>query len=130
MLSEVAPRGGLELSVALVGETEIRDLNRRYLGKDEATDVLSFPQMSPGELARPARGGPSEPEPLGDIAICLPVASRQASRRGSTVMDEVLVLAAHGLLHLVGYDDGSEEGAVEMEAAEKRLVGRSIKDSC
>lgn len=130
MLRKVTPRRDLELSVVLVGEKEILDLNLRYLGKDEVTDVLSFPQMSPMELGQVASGGRRAVEPLGDIAICVPVASRYASERGSRVEEEVELLAAHGLLHLVGYGDESEEGAREMEVAEKRLVGRSIIGGC
>lgn len=126
MLSGATPRRDFELSVVLVDEEEIRGMNRGYLAKDEVTDVLSFPQLTSGELSKPAPAHSGAVEPLGDIAICLPVASRQALRRGVSVSDEVELLAAHGLLHLLGYDDESVEDAARMREAEKLLVGRTI----
>jgi ssRNA-specific RNase YbeY (16S rRNA maturation enzyme) len=90
MLDTMVEEPGLEISLALVGEQEMKELNHRYLKKDESTDVLAFPQMSPGELA------------------------------------EIELLAAHGLLHLLGYEDETVSGADVMDAAETKLLGRSI----
>ena len=83
----------------------MRDVNRRFRGRDGATDVLSFPQYAPGE--RPVRGLPVA---LGDVVICVAVARRQADARGVTLADEVVWLFLHSLLHLVGYDDDTDEG--------------------
>ena len=126
MLKELFPSGGLELSIALVDETEIKRLNSRYLHRDEPTDVLAFPQMSPGEIDDLAAGRRAALEPLGDIVICVPVAERQAKERGSTEAEELELLAAHGLLHLGGYDDETGESAAVMAEMEMRLLGRSI----
>lgn len=125
MLKELFPSGGLELSVALVDEVEIRRLNSRYLQRDEVTDVLAFPQMSPGEIEGLRARSRAAPEPLGDIVVCVPVAVRQANERGITRAAELEQLAAHGLLHLVGYDDETGESAAAMAEMEKRLLGRS-----
>ncbi len=126
MLKELFSFGGLELSVALVDEAEIRRLNSRYRNRDEPTDVLSFPQMSPTEIEGLVARNRSASEPLGDIVVCVPVAARQAQERGMSRAAELELLAAHGLLHLVGYDDETGESAAAMAEMEKRLLGRSI----
>ena len=116
---------GWELSVALVEEERILDLNRTYRGRDEPTDVLAFPQMAEEELAAARNVKPAYPEPLGDIVICLPVAKEQAEETGVTEEEEISMLAVHGLLHLVGFDDETDEGAERMRAMEKGLLGRN-----
>lgn len=71
----------------------MRRLNQQFRQLDEATDVITFP---------------AEPNPhgeLGDLAICVPYASRQAKARGVTLKTEVTYLAIHGALHLLGFDD-------------------------
>lgn len=116
---------GLELSVVLVEEDRIRELNRMYRGRDESTDVLAFPQMAEDELAVARSVRQAYPEPLGDIVICLPVAKEQAEETGISDKEEVSLLAVHGLLHLVGFDDETDEGAERMRAMEKGLLGRN-----
>lgn len=89
-----------ELSVNLVGEDRIKTLNKKYRGKNKATDVLSFPLN--GEVsARITIGGIIA---LGDIFICLPIAKRCASQKGRGLSSELALLAVHGFLHLLGYD--------------------------
>lgn len=84
-----------EVSVLLVGNRGMRNLNARYRGQDKVTDVLSFPMG----------GGPDMPcEVLGDIVICVPRAVSQASDYGVTAGEEIRRLLVHGLLHLLGYD--------------------------
>lgn len=126
MMDALGPGKDLELSVALVTDAEIRDLNKEYLGKDEVTDVISFPLLTREEIAglEPARSGP--PEPIGDIVISFETAERQAAERGHKTTDEIELLAAHGLLHLFGYDHTDEAGAREMAGAERMLAGQSI----
>ncbi len=116
----------VELSVILVGEGRIRELNRLHRGFDEVTDVIAFPQMSPGELALERERDAPGPEPLGDIAICLPVAAREARERGESLGGELALLGLHGLLHLLGHEDDTEIGAGEMHRVEKELLGRTI----
>jgi probable rRNA maturation factor len=103
-----------QVSVLLTTERAIKRLNRRFRGKNKATDVLSFP-------AEPSIG--SGPEDLaGDLAICVPVARRQAAEQGHPLAIEIKVLMLHGLLHLAGYDHETDEG--EMARRERRLRGR------
>lgn len=88
--------GACDVIIALVDEAEMRELNRRYAGMDEATDVLSFESGA----SDPANGRLI----LGDIVICLPIARAQAERAGHALEDELALLTVHGVLHLVGYD--------------------------
>lgn len=126
MLDMLAVGNSLEVSVALVDEEIIRELNRRYLNNDEPTDVLAFPLMSSDELSRLNKRAIVSPEQLGDIVICIPIAARQAAERNQKHYEEIELLAAHGLLHLLGYEDETERGAGVMTTAEKQLLGRSI----
>jgi probable rRNA maturation factor len=97
------------VAVAVVGDAQLRALNRRYRRKDYATDVLSFPSLAPGSL--------------GELAIATGVLRRQARDAGHTEATEARVLALHGLLHLLGYDHESDHG--EMRRAEERLRKRA-----
>ncbi len=84
-----------ELSVLLCDDATIRDLNARWRASDRPTDVLAFP-LDEGRGARtPA---------LGDVVISVETARRQAARAHGTIVDEVTMLLAHGLLHLLGMD--------------------------
>ena len=93
----------------LCDDAFIQQLNAQYRGLDRPTDVLSFGQED-GEDEGPG------PRVLGDIVISLPTARRQAERAGWPVGNEVTLLAIHGLLHLLGHDDETDEGAREMQA--------------
>lgn len=105
-----------ELSVALVGDDEMRTLNARYLGKNRPTDVLAFPVDADVQ----ARCGL-----LGDVVISLDTAARQAAQRGAGVAEEVRVLLAHGVLHLLGHDhERSRAEARRMFALQRQLVTR------
>ena len=88
--------GDHELSVSLVGDDEMRRLNRDYRGKDRATDVLSF-SLREGEHGGVTRA-------LGDVVISLDTAARQARELRATLESEVDRLLVHGILHLAGYD--------------------------
>lgn len=81
------------VDVAIVGDAEIRKLNRRYRGKDAITDVLSF-GYGPGRRDMS----------LGDVVICLPQVKRQARRTGKRIGEEFALMVVHGMLHLLGYD--------------------------
>ncbi|MDQ2799511.1 MAG: rRNA maturation RNase YbeY [Armatimonadota bacterium] len=85
----------------LCDDAFIRDLNRTWRGKDKATDVLSFAQ--------------DDSEILGDIVIALPTARYQAQAAGWPQESELALLAVHGLLHLLGYDDETADGARRMQ---------------
>jgi probable rRNA maturation factor len=87
------------VNVLVTTSRELRSLNRRFRGKDQATDVLSFPAdpALPGELA-------------GDIAISADIAAQNGRRLGHSTAAEVKVLVLHGVLHLAGYDHERDNG--------------------
>src|SRR5262249_45830653 len=111
-LAAVAPAQGA-VAIALVSDTRMRALNRRYRGKDRPTDVLAFAnaEASPDLRALPE---------LGDIVIATGVARRQAREQGHPYAQELRVLALHGLLHLLGYDHQTRKGRETMARAERR----------
>ena len=106
-----------ELSVLIVDDAEMSELNREYRGLDSTTDVLSFP-MGEGEY------GDVEPRLLGDIVISAPTAQAMALEHG-TAFDAVLeLLLVHGTLHLLGYDhEAGEEDARTMDERTMALLG-------
>ena len=87
----------VEVSLGLVEETKIKELNSKYRQKNEVTDVLSFP-LEETRLKK------YDILPLGDIFICLPFAVKEAERRGISLKKELAWLTVHGFLHLLGYD--------------------------
>lgn len=101
-----------ETTVLLCGDATMRRLNREFRGKDRTTDVLSFPSGS-GDAPEGGRH-------LGDIAISVPRAARQAAAAGHTLRREVAILALHGFLHLLGYDHEVDDGT--MSRLEARLI--------
>ena len=108
-----------EVSIVLTTDGHIHGLNRDYRGKDKPTDVLSFQQLEEG---LPQLLGPDEPVVLGDVVISVETAARQAAERDRTLDDELALLVAHGMLHLLGYDDETDEGADEMREREKAVL--------
>ena len=107
-------RAKAELSVALVDDGDIAQLNRDYRGKRGPTDVLSFSLLE-GEHAE--RAG----NLLGDVIIGIEVAARQARQRRRGLDEEVARLLIHGVLHLVGHDHERDDEARAMRAEERRL---------
>jgi probable rRNA maturation factor len=103
-----------ELSVALVDDAAIAQLNERYRGIARATDVLSFSLLE-GEHAE--RRGVL----LGDVVISVDTAAAQARRARRSLDDEVLYLLIHGTLHLLGHDHEADADARRMRAEERRL---------
>jgi probable rRNA maturation factor len=98
-----------ELSILLCDDETIRELNRQYRKKNKPTDVLAFPmQEGPGPKVHPGL--------LGDVVISLPTATRQAAEHDRPIIQEVTFLAAHGLLHLLGYDHATKREEREMKA--------------
>jgi probable rRNA maturation factor len=104
-----------EVNVLLADDKTLRRLNRSFLGKDKATDVLSFPAGATAVFF----GEPGAEEMAGDVAISLETAARQAARYGHSLRDEVRVLMLHGVLHLAGFDHERDKG--EMAAREGEL---------
>ena len=106
--------GDKGVTVILTWDRRLRALKREWWGEDEATDVLSFPHYEPGD--------PFVPPHLGDIWISLDTARRQAEARGASLEEEVLVLAAHGLWHLLGHDHQKEEDWEGFRRVQERIL--------
>ena len=146
-LERHAPRSARgTVAIALVTDARMKTLNRTFRGVDKPTDVLSFPaEPTPRRPAlRRAQRAPSlsrgegrhiqgrshvprptsqDPHHLGDLAIALGVAGRQARAEGHYLGTELRILALHGLLHLLGYDHERDRGT--MRALEDRLRRRA-----
>ncbi|HOM71842.1 MAG TPA: rRNA maturation RNase YbeY [Armatimonadota bacterium] len=104
-----------EVSVLLTDDAEITVLNRNYLGKDRPTDVISFYQAE-----KPEERG----DILGDVVISVETAKRQADERRKSLDDELDLLLAHGILHLLGYTDYTEEEARQMQELAAQVIGQ------
>jgi len=104
-----------ELSILLVDDAQIRELNRQYLQKDRPTNILAFP-MRKGEYTT------LHPHLLGDLVISVETAQRQCKRFGLHPTQMIILLMVHGILHLIGYEhEGSKKGAHEMALKQKEL---------
>ncbi|MDR1068071.1 MAG: rRNA maturation RNase YbeY [Clostridiales Family XIII bacterium] len=140
-----------EISLSFASPAEIRDLNSRYRGVDEVTDVLSFPQLEADEFQgtadgyapvlddmyfttctarslkkaradRDAQRTLRTIEMLGDIVICTERAREQAAEYGHSEQRELVYLFVHGMLHLLGYDHEDETKRAEMREAEEAVM--------
>lgn len=125
-LQREAPHLGkwVEVSVVLVDDMGIQALNRDYRGLDRPTDVLSFALLEHGD-GEPDWEPPAEPDApvlLGDIVISLERAAVQAGELGHSLQRELGYLAAHGLLHLLGYDHGTETGEADMHRRAEAIL--------
>lgn len=119
MLRELRIHPEAELSVLLVDEVTMSEQHLRWMDEPGPTDVLSFPM---DELRAPGEGEEPEPGILGDIVICPQVAERQALAAGHATSDELALLLAHGLLHLLGHDHAEPAEHTEMFALQDRLL--------
>ena len=107
-----------ELSVTLVDDAEIRRLNREYRGRDRPTDVIAFSLGSPEE-------------PLGDVYVGADQARRQAEALGVPLSEELVRLAIHGALHVLGHDhpDGDDRFTSPMYVLQEQLLGEALEQA-
>jgi probable rRNA maturation factor len=130
-LKQLLRLGNREFNVCLVDDDAIRDLNLAYRGKDQPTDVLSFPWT---EAAGPRRGEAQPPLPrqeqggitnfLGDVVISVEMARRNAQEEGHSMLNEIRWLILHGVLHLLGYDHEQDSGEmIALELALREQLG-------
>ncbi|ORC22005.1 MULTISPECIES: rRNA maturation RNase YbeY [Rothia] len=107
-----------ELSISVVGMSEMERLHLEWMGLSGPTDVMSFPmdELAPGTPAEPATGV------LGDIVLCPPVAARQGAEAGHSTLDELCLLTTHGILHCLGYDHATAEEEAEMFAIQRSIL--------
>lgn len=108
----------VEVSLNLVSEAKIKELNKKYRDKDQVTDVLSFP-LEESRLKK------HDILPLGDIFICLSFAVKEAERQNISLEKELAWLTVHGFLHLLGYDhDKSADEKKKMFAMENSILNK------
>lgn len=105
-----------EVDVAVVDRGRIARLNRRWLGRAGATDVISFDLSDGGE-------GPL----VAQLVVCGDVAVSQARRRGEGVQRELMLYVVHGLLHLMGYDDRTPRRARRMRGRQEELLAEFLQ---
>lgn len=111
-----------ELSVTIVDDSEILELNREYREKDSVTDVLSFPQFDDREdLLEDLLDDGSETL-IGDVVICYEQAERQSKEYGTGLTREMLYLFVHSVMHLFGYDHMDEDEKAVMRAREEEVL--------
>jgi probable rRNA maturation factor len=123
ILSALGLNNDSELSVMFVNDSEIRDINRKYLNRDYPTDVISFSMQEGEEFPT------LDTNMLGDVVISLDNAKQYAEKKGVHFEDEVTYLLIHGILHLAGYDhekEGSDH--VGMKRKEEELYDLIIKN--
>lgn len=120
-----------EVSLTIVDDEEIREMNRSYREIDRVTDVLSFPMIdfgTPADFSILSEGDPEQFDPdtgaltLGDVVISSPQAFRQAEAYGHSALREFSFLFAHSMYHLIGYDHMTPEEAAVMEKKQSALL--------
>ena len=148
LLPDDTPAG--QISLLIADDHAVRELNRRYRGLDQTTDVLSFsayhpgpwqgdnrPPPTPDDAAADDHTGPprdffpiptGEPPPLGDIIISLPQARRQAAAAGIPLRRELALLLAHGALHLLGCDHDDPADQAAMQTHERAALAAIFPD--
>ncbi len=140
-LAEALPKSEpVQVGLVVTDDETVRELNRRFRGLDEVTDVLSFSASHSGHWAgeiqearqealepKDAVAVPfalplGEPSPLGEVIISFPQTQRQAQERNCPVQQELALLIVHGVLHLVGYDHMEPGDEAQMQAKERSAL--------
>lgn len=99
------------INLIVVGEDKILEMNKKYLGHEFVTDVISF-NLSDGEIL------------LGEVYICLQQAKRQAKEYSVSVENELLRLVIHGVLHILGFEDDTIDKKTEMHKLENMFLNK------
>ena len=115
------PERSLGVTVLLTGDDTLQDLNRQFAGEDKVTDVLAFGSGT----AFP--GDEGDAGNLGDIAISMPQARRQAASAGHSEERETAMLTAHGVLHLLGYDHAEPDEEREMTGITNAILEEAFQ---
>ena len=108
-LLEEGASGKWQVAVAFMDDSEIRFLHAQFMNNPVSTDILTFPYDDPDMSG-------------GDIAICVPVAADQAGEFGKSLSDELAFLILHGVLHLAGYEDGTDDDRAAMLAKQEAIL--------
>ncbi|TRW15222.1 rRNA maturation RNase YbeY [Glacieibacterium frigidum] len=113
----------VEVAVRLADDAEVRTLNAQYRGKDQPTNVLSFPMVQP-DLIQTLGNSDDGEVLLGDIILAYETVAAEAAAKGIDTPAHATHLIAHGLLHLLGYDHGDDAAAAHMEGLETAALAR------
>lgn len=123
------PHGSANVSVVVADNETLQDLNLRYRGFDEPTDVLSFGEKNDASLMAPNTDtGPTFPDIpedspwLGEIVVSYPLAVTQAGEHNVRVEEEMALLIVHGVLHLLGHDHAESDEETAMKALENEAL--------
>lgn len=124
-LAELHVSPDADIAILLVDEGAMEALHVQWMDEPGPTDVLSFPmdELRPGTIDRP-----TPPGLLGDIVLCPQVAETQAATAKHTLMDELILLTTHGLLHLLGFDHAEPEDEKEMFGLQRELIAGFAAD--
>jgi probable rRNA maturation factor len=110
---------GTGLALVITDDAQVQQMNAQYRGVDAATDILSFPaDPLPDEIAAEVE----EPPYLGDLIVAYPYTQRHAAEAGHDLDDELVLLAIHGTLHLLGYDHDNPDNQQKMWNAQQRAL--------
>ncbi|MCE2404220.1 MAG: rRNA maturation RNase YbeY [Dehalococcoidia bacterium] len=132
-LDAAFPQESCQLGIMIADDDTLRDLNKRYRGLDEVTDVLSFSTTHQGPWQGDGDGPqapeedpfvmpPDEPRHLGEVIISYPQAARQAKAEPGDLESELALLVVHGILHLLGFDHMEAQEEAEMRAKERAVL--------
>ena len=124
-LAQLNVSADADVAIVLVDEGAMEALHVQWMDEPGPTDVLSFPmdELRPGTIDRP-----TPPGLLGDIVLCPQVAETQAATAKHTLMDELILLTTHGLLHLLGFDHAEPEDEKEMFGLQRELIAGFAAD--
>lgn len=111
-----------DLSIVFVNDSKMKSLNKAYLGRSYATDVLAFNFHEQLPLEKKKQSPESRQEVCGEIIISAAMAARNGREFGSSVQEELQLYVIHGLLHLLGFDDGSASDKERMREKERELM--------
>ena len=119
VLDQMHVSTSVELNILFIDPEPMADLHVRWLDLEGPTDVMSFPmdELRPGTPDHPVPEGT-----LGDFCICPDVAAEQARAAGHSAAEEMLMLATHGMLHLLGYDHAEPDEREEMFSLQRKLL--------
>jgi len=118
VIKELKVKRNLEMTILLVNDKKIRDLNKKFRGQDKATDVLSFSQKEGGKIILPKQAK----DYLGDIIISYPQIKRQAQKFKHSIKKELALISIHGFLHLLGYEDETKSGYKKMAKIQEKIL--------
>ena len=124
-LADAGPAYPVEIGVRLTGDDEMRALNHEFRGRDAATNVLSFSLVANGDaldIGATQRDG--APMLLGDVVAAFETCAGEAADQAKPLADHLRHMVVHGVLHLLGYDHETEDGAARMEGLERDILAR------